>query len=48
MRCGRAKACPKSTIVIPGRLAKANPESMVPHECMEKWIPGLVLRTIPE
>jgi hypothetical protein len=41
--------------VIPGRIEDANydvllhiGESIVPHECWEKWIPGLVLRTIPE
>jgi hypothetical protein len=27
--------------VIPGRIKDANPESMVPQQCWDKWIPGL-------
>jgi hypothetical protein len=27
---------------------RANPESMTPHECWEKWIPGSALRAAPE
>jgi len=40
--------CLDFDVVIPGRPVGLNPESIVPYECWEKWIPGLVLRTIPE
>jgi len=36
-------------IVIPGReRQRANPESMLPQEGLEKWIPGSALRAAPE
>jgi hypothetical protein len=34
--------------VIPGRIEDANPESIPPDIQAARWIPGLVLRTIPE
>jgi len=33
--------------VIPGRVEDANPESIEPQECWEKWIPGLRLTAHP-
>jgi hypothetical protein len=37
------------SVVIPGREQKrANPESILPQECREKWIPGSMLRIAPE
>ncbi len=42
------EACLLSTAVIPGRIEDANLESIVPHECWEKWIPGSMLRIAPE
>jgi hypothetical protein len=29
------------------RVQRANPESILPHECWEKWIPGLRLTAHP-
>jgi hypothetical protein len=34
--------------VIPGRCAASSPESMGPLERWDEWIPGPVLRTVPE
>jgi hypothetical protein len=36
-----------STLVIPGWSEGPDPESMVPHECLEEWIPGLRLPAHP-
>jgi hypothetical protein len=35
-------------LVIPGLAERENPESIVPCECWEEWIPGLALWAIPE
>jgi len=41
LRTSRIALASKAPIfVIPGRIEDASPESIVPHECWEKWIPG--------
>ena len=35
------------SIVIPGRIEDASPESIRPHDSWEKWIPGLRLAAHP-